>query len=281
MTSHLRFEKFQAAPAGRAKGDHRHDRWLSVSFTGRSLIAAGSLSVCVLLTALSATAAVERAELKKAETESFASQAELAAGLAEYLADKTEDARAAVAAVDLAPALKPARTMASIVESDGALADFVAFDFKDIDEAAVEASERTCLAQAIYYEARSEPRFGQMAVADVVLNRVKSPLYPDTICGVVYQGSERRTGCQFTFTCDGSLDRPIDARQMRASMEMAGAVMAGVRAPASHNATHYHADYVAPVWANEMTRTTTIGTHVFYKFASRGGSKPANAKAAM
>lgn len=242
----------------------RNDRWLSVNFTGRSLIAAGALSFCVLLTALSATAAVERAEDMRAHEAALANQAELAAGLADFLAAETQGAREALSA----PSLKPARSMASVVETDN-LAASGDFNFADIREAQFLAGERKCLAEAIYYEARSESRVGQMAVADVVLNRVKSRVYPDTICDVVYQGSQRRTGCQFSFTCDGSMKRRVDQRRMRAADDLAGAVLAGIRAPVTHSATHYHADYVSPVWAGTMTKTTTIGTHIFYKFSPR------------
>jgi spore germination cell wall hydrolase CwlJ-like protein len=262
--SKTRSLKAQLRAASCAGDPVRLDRWLSVNFTGRSLAAAGALSVCVLLTALSATAAVERAEDMRAQQSALANQAELAAGLADFLAAETQGAREALSS----PSLKPARSMASVVESDGAL-EMADFNLADIQQAQFLAGERKCLAEAIYYEARSESRVGQMAVADVVLNRVKSRVYPDTICGVVYQGSERRTGCQFSFTCDGSMKRRVDQKRMRAADELAGAVLAGVRAPVTHNATHYHADYVTPVWAGSMTKTTTIGTHIFYKFSPR------------
>ena len=132
--------------------------------------------------------------------------------------------------------------------------------------AKLDAEERKCLAQAIYYEARSEPKIGQMAVADVVLNRVASPLYPNTICEVVFQGSHRRTGCQFSFTCDGSMQARLNKRKWKSSEDLAGAVLAGIHVPVSRNATHYHANYVDPYWAPKMTPTASIGTHKFYKF---------------
>ncbi|MEL6213550.1 MAG: cell wall hydrolase, partial [Pseudomonadota bacterium] len=121
----------------------------------------------------------------------------------------------------------------------------------------------------IYYEARSEKRVGQLAVADVVLNRVDSSVYPDSICGVVFQGSERVTGCQFSFTCDGSMDRRLNKRLWKRADDLAGAILAGVRVPVSRNATHYHADYVNPPWAEKLTPTAVIGTHKFYKFPNR------------
>ncbi len=149
------------------------------------------------------------------------------------------------------------------------VAQMVSFDFMQIDEASVNAQERKCLAEAIYYEAGYEPVIGRMAVADVILNRVKSAQYPDSICGVVYQGSHRKTGCQFSFTCDGSLNRKLHARTYTSATKMANAIMAGLHLPVSNNATHYHADYVSPYWAPKLTPTAQIGTHKFYKYPSR------------
>ncbi len=145
----------------------------------------------------------------------------------------------------------------------------VSFDFKVIEQAEIKADERRCLAEAIYHEAGFEPVIGRMAVADVVLNRVKSPQYPDSICGVVYQGSHRTTGCQFSFTCDGSLNRRRHQTTFTESDKLAGAILAGVHLPVSNNATHYHADYVKPYWAPKLTPTAQIGAHKFYKFPNK------------
>lgn len=121
-----------------------------------------------------------------------------------------------------------------------------------------------CLTQAIYYEAASEPETGQRAVAQVVLNRVKHPAFPNTICGVVYQGSQRVTGCQFTFTCDGSLARiPLPALYRRSEV-LARDAMSGRVAPQVGNATNYHADYVVPYWASSLDKLAQIGRHIFY-----------------
>ncbi len=122
-----------------------------------------------------------------------------------------------------------------------------------------------CLALAIVYEAGLEPRAGQEAVAQVILNRVRHSAYPDTACGVVWQGSHRRTGCQFTFTCDGSLRRARSAGAMAAARAVAAQVLAGESADHVHGATHYHANYVAPYWAPSLTRVRQIATHVFYR----------------
>ncbi len=231
----------------------------------RSLLAAGLLSVCVVATAMSATVNAQRAEADRRAQTKLAEEAELVADLATYLAAETAAAREALDA----PRLKPAVSTASVVTSRDALSDLANFDFTELTVAKLNAEERNCLAQAIYYEARSEPRVGQLAVADVVLNRVRSPLYPNSICEVVFQGAERRTGCQFSFVCDGSMQARLNQRKWKSSEELAGAVLAGLRAPVSRNATHYHASYVTPYWADKLTPTATIGTHKFYKFPSR------------
>jgi len=132
-----------------------------------------------------------------------------------------------------------------------------------------------CLAQAIYYEAGGEPEEGQRAVAQIVLNRVRHPAFPHTVCGVVYQGSERVTGCQFTFTCDGSLARnpvpSIFARSERLAREALG----GRVAAAVGNAVNYHADYVVPYWAASLAKVAKIGTHIFYGFRGALGDRSA------
>lgn len=132
------------------------------------------------------------------------------------------------------------------------------------------ATERTCLAEAIYFEARSEPVRGQKAVAEVVLNRVASRFYPDTICGVVYQGAAEarargKVNCQFSFACDGSTERwtPVGELWTQARDLAAIALDAGF-APQTRGATHYHTNYVRPGWSRRLRRTTTIGTHKFY-----------------
>jgi spore germination cell wall hydrolase CwlJ-like protein len=122
-----------------------------------------------------------------------------------------------------------------------------------------------CLALAITYEAGLEPIAGQEAVAQVILNRVRSTAYPDTVCGVVWQGSHRRTGCQFTFTCDGSLNRPRSPAALIAAQRVALRVLAGESADHVRGATHYHANYVAPYWAPSLTRVRQIATHIFYR----------------
>ena len=126
-----------------------------------------------------------------------------------------------------------------------------------------------CLAAAVYHEARSEGADGERAVAQVVLNRVRDRAFPSSVCGVVYQGSNRATGCQFTFTCDGSLSRPRDAQAWERARGVAAAALAGeVYAPVG-SATHYHANYVSPWWASSLARIGAVGSHVFYRWPGR------------
>ncbi|MFA6218200.1 MAG: cell wall hydrolase [Erythrobacter sp.] len=132
-----------------------------------------------------------------------------------------------------------------------------------------------CLSMAVYYEAASESHQGQQAVAQVVLNRVAHPAYPASVCGVVFQGSQRRTGCQFTFTCDGSLGRtPSRQGWARAQSVALGALAGEVYRPVGL-ATHYHTNYVNPYWAASLDYITTIGAHRFYRWKGGAGRSDA------
>ncbi len=127
-------------------------------------------------------------------------------------------------------------------------------------------AEENCLARAVYFEARSETELGQMAVAKVILNRTRTEGFPKTICGVVYQGSNRRNSCQFSFACDGL---PDDVRQPAAwtqSRRIAQKAIAGdtQMGKVMNGATNYHADYVKPKWSKTMRRLVKIGRHIFY-----------------
>ncbi len=129
-----------------------------------------------------------------------------------------------------------------------------------------EESEQTCLANAIYFEARGESTKGQAAVAQVVLNRVRNPAYPDSICKVVYQNEHLRNRCQFSFACDGIPDRIASPAHYRKAGEVAMAVTAGkIFIPEVGSSTHYYAQYVSPRWARTMERMTKIGLHIFYR----------------
>ena len=125
---------------------------------------------------------------------------------------------------------------------------------------------RRCLTQAIYYEAALEPTEGQEAVAQVVLNRVRDPNYPNTVCGVVFQGAERVTGCQFSFTCDGALAQAPVAWAWKRAEAVADRALNGHVAVKVGTATHYHADYVRPWWAPTLLKIDQIGAHIFYRW---------------
>ncbi|MGC2394316.1 MAG: cell wall hydrolase, partial [Methylovirgula sp.] len=128
------------------------------------------------------------------------------------------------------------------------------------------AREQRCLAEAIYFEARGESREGQAAVAQVVLNRVSSGLYPATICGVVYQNRDHYEGCQFSFACEGRSLRITEPDAWHTALRIATSVMSGQTYLAEiGDATHYHADYVRPDWSYRLKKMDVIGHHVFYK----------------
>jgi spore germination cell wall hydrolase CwlJ-like protein len=170
-----------------------------------------------------------------------------------------EDAKAINAAVPIAalpnPAAKPFRvTFAS-----------------DMDR--LRAVE--CLTAAVYYEAAIEPLDGQRAVAQVILNRSRHPAYPKSICGVVFQGWERSTGCQFTFTCDGSIRRTPSASLWAKARGVALEALAGkVYAPVGW-ATHYHTNWVVPYWSSSLVKIALVGTHIFYRWEGGWGRPPA------
>ncbi|WP_331033726.1 cell wall hydrolase [Brevundimonas sp.] len=156
----------------------------------------------------------------------------------------------------------------------GALQPAKPFDLRPATEADRKRALR-CLTQAVYYEAALEPTEGQEGVAQVVLNRVRDPNYPNTVCGVVYQGAERTTGCQFSFTCDGALSRaPIPWAWTRAA-RVAERALAGHVATRVGTATHYHADYVHPWWAPTVAKITQVGAHIFYRWKGAPGESAA------
>ncbi len=138
-------------------------------------------------------------------------------------------------------------------------------------DAATRARALECLTSAVYYEAGQESTDGQRAVAQVVLNRVRHPAFPANVCGVVYEGSTRPTGCQFTFTCDGSLTRGPALGAWQRARSVAEAALAGFVYKPVGTATHYHADYVVPYWAPTLTKNAVIGAHIFYRWAGGWG----------
>lgn len=133
------------------------------------------------------------------------------------------------------------------------------------------ARAEECLTQAIYYEAAVEPVEGMAAVAQTVLNRLRHAGYPKSVCGVVYEGSLRATGCQFSFTCDGSLARIPNPVLWERARGVARRALNGYVMTAVGTATHYHADYVAPYWAPTLYKITQIGRHIFYRWTGPAG----------
>ena len=132
-----------------------------------------------------------------------------------------------------------------------------------------------CLTAAVYYEARSESPEGQRAVAQVVLNRARHSAYPSTICGVVFQGAHLRTGCQFSFTCDGSMRRRREEHAWRAAQAVAEAALQGHVEARVGLATHYHTHAVNPTWASSLDRLASLGSHVFYNWRGSAGAPSA------
>jgi spore germination cell wall hydrolase CwlJ-like protein len=129
-----------------------------------------------------------------------------------------------------------------------------------------------CLTAAAYYEAATEGKDGMRAVAQVVINRLRHPAFPKTICGVVFQGSERATGCQFTFTCDGALARaPIPSLWAQARSVASDALKGKVYKPVGHS-THYHTNWVVPYWSASLDKVAQVGTHLFFRWQGWWGT---------
>ena len=131
-----------------------------------------------------------------------------------------------------------------------------------------------CMTQAVYYEAGFEPVAGRYAVAQVILNRMRHPAFPKSVCGVIYQGSSR-PGCQFSFACDGSLLRAPSTKAWAEARRVAGDVLSGTVTSAVGMATHYHANYVSPYWAPKLHKITHMGAHIFYRWPGNWGRRVA------
>ncbi|ANC52325.1 MAG: spore germination cell wall hydrolase CwlJ-like protein [Brevundimonas sp.] len=160
--------------------------------------------------------------------------------------------------------LEAQRLNAAMAPASGALRPALPFVFKGSAEDRRRALR--CLTQAVYYEAALEPDNGQAGVAQVVLNRVRDPNYASTVCGVVFEGAERVTGCQFSFTCDGSLGQAPVGWAWERARKVAERALNGAVAQEVGTATHYHADYVHPWWAPTVAKVTQIGAHIFYRW---------------
>jgi spore germination cell wall hydrolase CwlJ-like protein len=166
---------------------------------------------------------------------------------------------------------------AEIPVANGPNPSAAAFNFKG--SSAARAQALNCLTSAVYYEAGNQDENGGRAVAQVVLNRVRHPAFPSSVCGVVYQGSTRPTGCQFTFTCDGSMNRQPTADGWRRATRIAEQALSGVVYSPVGWATHYHADYVVPYWAASMAKNAVVGAHLFYRWNGGWGQPDVFAKA--
>lgn len=148
-----------------------------------------------------------------------------------------------------------------------------AFLFKGSPESFARATD--CLAATIFYEAGAETTAGQMAVVQVVLNRARHPAYPKTVCGVVFQGQERKTGCQFSYTCDGSMVRRPSLDAWSRFRSLAAAMLKGMVYAPVGTATHYHTDWVLPAWSAKLDKVRIEGTHLFFRYAGYWGTREA------
>ncbi len=162
----------------------------------------------------------------------------------------------------------------AVIEPDTSIRPAQPFSMR-LASATDRARALQCLTTAIYYEAATEPDAGQRAVAQVILNRVRHPAFPATVCGVVYQGSERTTGCQFSYACDGSMARAPARQYWIRAMRVASAALAGsVYAPVGL-ATHYHTYAVTPSWNRSLVMTAAIGAHFFHRWQGYWGTAAA------
>ncbi len=239
------------------------------------LIRGATIAVCAVAATvtLPAIGAVQSGIREQAE---FQQQAQTLASM--------QDAGASVRASAAAPSVLDTpwlRTVEYTIERDtdssmsryamrdrdgAALASLMSFRPEHIKRAEAIDAETRCLAQAVYYESGNEPLAGQLAVAEVVANRVRDHRYPDSACGVVFQGSTRTTGCQFTFTCDGATKTPPMGRNWERAKRIAAHVLMDLAEDHTGGATHYHATYVDPIWSAGLIKTDKIGLHVFYRF---------------
>jgi hypothetical protein len=154
----------------------------------------------------------------------------------------------------------PEVALGEIGEVDFSRQWLAGLDAPDLDDAGLK-----CLAEALYFEARGESVKGQFAVAEVILNRVSSPAYPNDVCGVINQGTGRKYQCQFTYTCDGHPEKVHEPAAYEQVSKVAYVSLSGVAEQLTEGATHYHTKHVSPSWARKFPRTATIGVHHFYR----------------
>ena len=134
------------------------------------------------------------------------------------------------------------------------------------------SDEWRCLSEALYFEARGETVKGQFAVAEVIMNRVKSARFPGSLCGVINQGTGKKFGCQFTYTCDGNKEVIAEPQAYSRVGKVARAILDGKAPKLTNGATHYHTTAVRPSWSRVYTKTTRIGDHLFYRHTWRSAS---------
>lgn len=186
-------------------------------------------------------------------------------------------AREASASEDAAQELKSIEARGLVALSPGRIEELLSspaprhkgVDFSrtwlDKQPKAAGGQEWRCLSEALYFEARGETVKGQFAVAEVILNRVKSATFPDSVCGVIQQGTGKRYQCQFTYTCDGREEVIAEPRAYTQVAKVARAILDGKVPEITDGATHYHTTAVQPRWSRSYTRTAKIGVHVFYR----------------
>ncbi|MEM9500381.1 MAG: cell wall hydrolase [Pseudomonadota bacterium] len=185
-----------------------------------------------------------------------------------YLADPPTEALVALPSIDPLDDSGESSEVGELIDAGPAAKAFFL-----VGTGISKARAQECLAQAVWYEAASESDAGHRAVAQVVLNRVAHPSWPKSVCGVVYEGSSRSTGCQFSFTCDGSLARRAGGASWQRAQRIAAEALEGsVYAPIGY-ATHYHTLWVDPYWAGSLEHVGTIGAHRFYRNRGAAGSK--------
>jgi len=195
----------------------------------------------------------------------------LAAGLGHQAADHQRAAQIAQAAVSGYDAAET-QSAAAPVAGQAGYAPVSRTDAVKRERSAAKpgrGGDLDCLTQAVYYEARGESPQGQFAVAQVVMNRVKHPAFPKSVCGVVFQGAGRRTGCQFSFACDGSMRGRRESAAWTRARRVAARVLSGAAVAEVGAATHFHTTGVAPAWGPQMRRVAQVGMHVFYRFNPR------------
>ncbi|MCX8952203.1 cell wall hydrolase [Ruegeria sp. NA] len=145
-------------------------------------------------------------------------------------------------------------------------------DWLDQQPKATGGENWECLSEALYFEARGESVRGQFAVAEVILNRVKSSRFPDSLCGVIHQGTGKKYQCQFTYTCDGRKEVIHEKKAYERVAKVARAAIDGVADELTEGATHYHTTSVRPSWSRVYKQTAKIGVHVFYRHNYRTAS---------